>query len=319
MSRAELVRASGLTKPTVMAIVQVPARRRDRDRIGHAHGRRTRRAPGIAPVVQQRGEDRRGGPDRARTRTDPRDGRRHRARRAARSRRRGTRTPCWSGWWARSGGSPGASLGSVGLAVPGFIDHHAGTVTYAPRGWDRVPMQPRVEDGLGVPVGLLSLPAATVVGETIADQSAQHDDAVLVFLHYGIGAGILSRGHLLVGAGGAVGELGHCPVGSGLPCRCGRHGLPRDRRRRLGHPRPGGPSRPVRAREPRAARGAARSADRRRAGVRRHEPRRRHGLAGQPARPVDRDPGRHDVRTRRRRLLRDLRRSPRAVRGRAPT
>jgi len=116
------------------------------------------------------------------------------------------------------------ALGSVALSVPGFIDHHAGTVTYPNFGWERVPMQAVLEEALGVPVGLLSLPSAEVVGEVFAGAAAGRDDAVLIFLAPGIGAGILSRGRLLVGAGGAVGELGHCPVGSGLPCACGRIG-----------------------------------------------------------------------------------------------
>ena len=116
------------------------------------------------------------------------------------------------------------ALSSVALAVPGFIEHPAGIVTYAPLGWDRVPMQAPLEAELGVPVGLIGLPAATLVGETISGVAADHDDAVLVFLSLGIGAGILSRGRLVVGTGGAVGELGHCPVSSGLPCTCGRQG-----------------------------------------------------------------------------------------------
>ena len=85
-------------------------------------------------------------------------------------------------------------------------------------------MQAVLEDALGVPVGLISLPSAEVVGEVFAGAAADHDDAVLIFLAHGIGAGILSRGRLLVGAGGAVGELGHCPVGSGRRCACGREG-----------------------------------------------------------------------------------------------
>ena len=101
-------------------------------------------------------------------------------------------------------------------------------------------MQAVLEDALGVPVGLISLPSAEVVGEVFSGAAADHDDAVLIFLAHGIGAGILSRGRLLVGAGGAVGELGHCPVGSGIRCACGRDGLPRDGRGRVGDPRRGG-------------------------------------------------------------------------------
>jgi predicted NBD/HSP70 family sugar kinase len=120
--------------------------------------------------------------------------------------------------------SASGALSSVALAVPGFIDHPAGTVTFAPLGWARTPIQAPLEAELGVPVGLISLPAATLVGEIISGVAAGHDDAVLVFLAHGIGAGILSRGRIVVGTGGAVGELGHCPVSSGLPCTCGRDG-----------------------------------------------------------------------------------------------
>ena len=116
------------------------------------------------------------------------------------------------------------TLGSVALAAPGFIDHHAGTLTYPTFGWDRVPMQAVLEDALAVPVGLISLPSAEVIGEVFSGAAADRDDAVLIFLSHGIGAGILSRGRLLVGAGGAVGELGHCPVVSGIRCTCGRDG-----------------------------------------------------------------------------------------------
>jgi predicted NBD/HSP70 family sugar kinase len=116
------------------------------------------------------------------------------------------------------------TLGSVALAVPGFIDHHLGTVTFPMLDWHRVPMQAKLEDALGVPVGLISLPSAEVVGEVISGAAAECDDVVLVFIDHGIGAGILSRGRLLVGAGGAVGELGHCPVANDAPCLCGRVG-----------------------------------------------------------------------------------------------
>jgi predicted NBD/HSP70 family sugar kinase len=116
------------------------------------------------------------------------------------------------------------SLGAVALAVPGFIDHPRGTVTYPPFDWERVPLQAVLEDALHVPAGLISLPSAEVVGEVFAGVATDHDDAVVIFLAHGIGAGILSRGRLVVGAGGAVGELGHCPVGSGIECECGRIG-----------------------------------------------------------------------------------------------
>ena len=225
MSRAELVRASGLTKPTVMAIVRSLLR----DGIAIESGTRPGAERGGRPgslVWFNSG---------ARTAVAARIGLGLQL----------THVTAVGAVLAEESYSPtwdpdpllelmvreirrltdaSGALGSIALAVPGFIDHRAGTVTFAPYGWDQVPMQPTLAAGLGVPVRLLSLPAATLVGEIISDEAAQHDDAVLVYLAEGIGAGILSRGHLLLGAGGAVGELGHCPVSSGLPCLCGRQG-----------------------------------------------------------------------------------------------
>jgi predicted NBD/HSP70 family sugar kinase len=230
MSRAELIRASGLTKPTVMAIVKSLLRDGVVIESGTSQSQgngRPERGGRPGSLVRFNGE--------ARTAVAARFGLELEL----------TQVTAEGAVLAdeafpaasdpdsllelmvreirRLLGTSGA-LGSVALAVPGFIDHQAGTVTFPPYGWDRVPMQTTLEAGLGVPVGLLSLPAATLVGEVISGAAADHEDAVLVFLSQGIGAGILSRGRLLVGAGGAVGELGHCPVASGLPCPCGRKG-----------------------------------------------------------------------------------------------
>jgi predicted NBD/HSP70 family sugar kinase len=221
MSRAELVRWSGLTKPTVMAIVRSLLD----DEIAIESGTRA-------------GAERGGRPgsllwfnSRARTAAAIAIGRELQLTHitaagevlATRSHPM-TRDPDRLFELIAHELRDAVALGSVAVAVPGFIDHRAGTVTYPPFGWDLVPVRSALEGATGVPVGLLSLPAATVVGEIVSDTTVQHDDAVLVFLDHGIGAGILSRGRLLLGAGGAVGELGHCPVASGLQCPCGRRG-----------------------------------------------------------------------------------------------
>jgi predicted NBD/HSP70 family sugar kinase len=221
MSRAELVRWSGLTKPTVMAIV------------------RSLLDDGIAIESGTRAGAERGGRpgsllwfnSRARTAAAIAIGRELQLTHitavgevlATRSHPM-TRDPDRLFELIAHELRDAVALGSLAVAVPGFIDHRAGTVTYPPFGWDLVPVRSALEGATGVPVGLLSLPAATVVGEIVSDTTVQHDDAVLVFLDHGIGAGILSRGRLLLGAGGAVGELGHCPVASGLQCPCGRRG-----------------------------------------------------------------------------------------------
>ena len=188
MSRAELVRASGLTKPTVMAIV------------------RSLLEDGIAIESGTRAGAERGGRpgslvwfnSNARTAVAVGIGRElrltHVTAAAEVLAERAVALPRDPGPLlalivreVRGLTASSGPLGAVALAVPGFIDHHAGTVTYPPFGWEHVPMQAALEADLGVPVGLLSLPAATVVGEITSDASGRHDDAVLVFLDHGIG------------------------------------------------------------------------------------------------------------------------------------
>ena len=225
MSRAELVRASGLTKPTVMAIV------------------RSLLADGIAIESGTRpGAERGGRPgslvwfnSRARTAVAARIGlglQLTHVTAAGAVLAEETFSPAWDpGRAARADGArdPPAhrrlrSLGSVALAVPGFIDHHAGTVTFPPFGWDRVPMQPTLAAGLGVPVAPAQPPGRHPGrrDHLRRGRAARRCRSRLPRSRHR--RRILSRGHLLLGAGGAVGELGHCPVSSGLPCRCGRHG-----------------------------------------------------------------------------------------------
>jgi glucokinase len=51
-------------------------------------------------------------------------------------------------------------------------------------------------------------------------------DGTTAYLNVGTGlaAAIVHRGEVLRGAGGAAGEIGHVPVGSGVPCTCGQEG-----------------------------------------------------------------------------------------------
>jgi predicted NBD/HSP70 family sugar kinase len=223
MSRAELVRASGLTKPTVMAIVKTLLEERVAVESGTGPVADGGGRPGSLVAFNRQ----------ARTAVAAQFGLRFELAHVSAagdvlSQSAHPNTADADRFLAMTVREierlDAGSLGAVALAVPGFIDHPAGTVTYPAFGWERVPMQSVLEDALRVPVGLISLPSAEVVGEVFAGVAADHDDAVVIFLAHGIGAGILSRGRLLVGAGGAVGELGHCPVDSGIECECGRIG-----------------------------------------------------------------------------------------------
>lgn len=76
---------------------------------------------------------------------------------------------------------------------------------------------------LGLTVVVLNPAAAAALGVA---RTETHRDAVVVFLDHGIGVGMVSAGRVLAGAGGGTGELGHCqlPGRTQEVCRCGQVG-----------------------------------------------------------------------------------------------
>ncbi|GAA3697363.1 ROK family transcriptional regulator [Microlunatus aurantiacus] len=75
---------------------------------------------------------------------------------------------------------------------------------------------------LALPVVVLNPAASAALGVA---RGGRHRDAVVVFLDHGIGLGIVSAGRVLTGASGGTGELGHCRLpGRDQVCACGRVG-----------------------------------------------------------------------------------------------
>ncbi|WNI21141.1 ROK family protein [Streptomyces sp. ITFR-16] len=119
----------------------------------------------------------------------------------------------------------------VGLTVaaPGVIDMATGAVTYAPAiGWREI----AVADGLRARLSRTPQ-QITVDNDAKLAALAEHalvqgddiHDMVCITGERGIGAGIISDGRLLRGAGGFAGEVGHMPLDPRQrPCVCGRRG-----------------------------------------------------------------------------------------------
>lgn len=108
-----------------------------------------------------------------------------------------------------AGGKPfKATVQAVGIAVPGLV-RRDGTV-WAPnlKGWKSMPLADRVQRELGVPVIVESDRNAAVLGETWRGAAHGKNDAIVLMLGTGIGAGILSGGRLVRGAHGLSGCAG---------------------------------------------------------------------------------------------------------------
>ncbi len=121
---------------------------------------------------------------------------------------------------ARDQGVPRPS--AAALLLGARVDPVTGAGLAAAFGGGRPVSVPTVEERLGLPVTVLNPAAAAALGVA---GGGSHRDTVVVFLDHGIGVGLVSSGTVLTGASGGTGELGHSRLpGRVEVCRCGRTG-----------------------------------------------------------------------------------------------
>jgi glucokinase len=116
---------------------------------------------------------------------------------------------------------------AIGIGAPGVADHHSGVLEFAPNlpGWFDVPVGPRLNELLGVPVFLENDVNAGTFGEVAAGAGRGYRSVVGVFPGTGIGGGIVLDGRLWRGARNAAAEIGHIIMMIDGPlCGCGRRG-----------------------------------------------------------------------------------------------
>ena len=112
----------------------------------------------------------------------------------------------------RAAGESGVSLkevSAVGIAVPGIYYAASGRV-WAPNipGWDNIPLRDELAAKVPVRIVLDSDRAAYVMGEQWLGAARGMSDVVFLAVGTGIGAGIISGGRLIRGAGDIAGAVG---------------------------------------------------------------------------------------------------------------
>ncbi|WP_300266516.1 ROK family transcriptional regulator [Microbacterium sp.] len=124
------------------------------------------------------------------------------------------------------GSTGSAPLLGIGVGVPGNVDEQdVGTVDSTQLGWQRVPVGEALRQELSLPVLVENNVNALAMAETLHGQARGHEDALVVTIGTGVGAGIIAEGQLLRGRAGGAGEIGHLPVLEDGPlCQCGAHG-----------------------------------------------------------------------------------------------
>ncbi|MDP5183483.1 ROK family transcriptional regulator [Blastococcus sp. BMG 814] len=123
----------------------------------------------------------------------------------------------------------------VGVGSPGVIDP-AGRVLQAPnRQWFDLPLADRLGAELGLPVHVANDANTAALGE-FTYGGASGGGLLVLTVGGGVGAGIVLDGRLVQGHEHAAGEIGHvtavderddidgAPLGRPLPCACGRRG-----------------------------------------------------------------------------------------------
>ena len=107
-----------------------------------------------------------------------------------------------------------SSLQAVGVGTPGVVDPVSGRVTLAPQlgGWEGIRLARRLEPAFPCAVLVDNEVHLSVLGERWRGSAQGIDDALYVQIGVGIGGGVLIGGDVYRGAGGAAGEIGYLPI-----------------------------------------------------------------------------------------------------------
>ena len=115
----------------------------------------------------------------------------------------------------------------AGMGLPGPINSSTGAVGSSAilPGWVGIDAAAEMGARLGVPVHVENDANLGALAEFVWGAGQGHSELVYIKLSSGVGAGLLLGGRLYRGAGGTAGEIGHTPARrEGAVCRCGLRG-----------------------------------------------------------------------------------------------
>ncbi|MFH7587221.1 ROK family protein [Oceanimonas smirnovii] len=115
---------------------------------------------------------------------------------------------------------------AVAVIMPGLTDAHAGRVIYHPSyALADTPLAGQLGEKLKLPVFIGNDTRAQALAEHYFGASADCLDSVLIRVHHGVGAGIITEGRIFKSQGRDVAEIGHIHVDPlGERCDCGNVG-----------------------------------------------------------------------------------------------
>jgi len=115
----------------------------------------------------------------------------------------------------------------VGVSLPGRVDLSSQKFVFAPNlGWRGIDLKSQLEEATGLTVNLENAANACALSEFwFGKHSEQVRNLVVVTVSEGIGVGMILNGQLVRGTSGMAGEFGHVAINENGPkCGCGNHG-----------------------------------------------------------------------------------------------
>jgi glucokinase-like ROK family protein len=126
---------------------------------------------------------------------------------------------------------PAQPIWGIGVGLPGPVEFRSGRPVAPPimPGWDGHPVRDQLGRRYRAPVWVDNEVNLMALGECRAGLGRGERDLIYLKIGSGIGAGLISSGHLHRGAQGCAGDIGHVTVGGsgepgGVVCRCGNTG-----------------------------------------------------------------------------------------------
>lgn len=114
----------------------------------------------------------------------------------------------------------------IALTIPGLVDVAKSRLIFSPpTGWRDVALRPLMAEFTALPILVENWVNARALAEQYFGDAQDVEDFVYVHASSGIGASVTRNGRLYAGAGPASTEFGHLPLSAEGPrCRCGRFG-----------------------------------------------------------------------------------------------
>jgi len=116
-----------------------------------------------------------------------------------------------------------APLLGIGIASPGTVDADGVVLAASNFGWDHVDLAGLVTGATGVPTGVHNDANSAALAERQFGQGSA--DMLFVQIARGVGAGVMVDDRIITGAAHAAGEIGHVVIDpQGPACSCGKRG-----------------------------------------------------------------------------------------------